>query len=88
MRQSQMLGRWKTELRATLRHAQPPNEKARGYKPAVPDRPQTLEEELQDQEQRLAALAKRIQNEGPVPVSDRLKAQLIAKPSPSYVEGE
>jgi hypothetical protein len=25
---------------------------------------------------------------GPVPVSDRLKAQLAAKPSPSYVEGE
>jgi hypothetical protein len=74
-----MTERYKAEVRPELQTALTKNELERGYKRRVIIAPR-------DETKALADLAKRLGNEGPIPVSDRLKATM--RPPRSFVETE
>lgn len=73
MRQSHLLARYRSSGRAEFLAAVPKNEIDRGFKARALEEPKSAEDKLLE-------LAERIRNEGPVPVSDILKAKLAAKP--------
>lgn len=80
MEKSLALSRWRWEIRQTVKAAQPPNETSRGFKESSMAKP-----EFVDHEAKLRELAERLQGEGIIPISGRLKAVLKAK-MPSTAE--